>query len=164
MAENKVVNTTQLEADLTSIASAIREKTGGSDSLAFPNGFVSAIDGLATSNNLYFFLDEKFTLVNTLFSDDSAVVFTSDRLKALPDYHALIIEKTTDVSFSNAIYLFLELKLGVGDRSLALTKGSTVYNSPSGITINDGSITITPKSSSVRAGEYHLYIICNKGE
>ena len=43
MAENKVVNTTQLEADLTSIASAIREKTGGSNPLAFPDGFAEAI-------------------------------------------------------------------------------------------------------------------------
>lgn len=43
MAENKVVNTTQLEADLTSVADAIRAKAGSSDSLAFPDGFAEAI-------------------------------------------------------------------------------------------------------------------------
>ena len=46
MADNKVVNTTQLEADLTSVANAIREKAGSTDSLAFPDGFVSAIGGI----------------------------------------------------------------------------------------------------------------------
>lgn len=46
MAEHKVVNTTQLESDLTSIANAIREKAGSTDSLAFPDGFVSAIGGI----------------------------------------------------------------------------------------------------------------------
>lgn len=47
MAENKVVNTTQLEADLTTIANAIREKTGGSDSLVFPEGFAEGIANIA---------------------------------------------------------------------------------------------------------------------
>lgn len=47
MAENKVVNTTQLEADLTSIANAIRAKAESSDSLVFPDGFVSAIANIA---------------------------------------------------------------------------------------------------------------------
>lgn len=43
MAEHKVVNTTQLESDLTSIANAIREKSGASGSLVFPDGFADAI-------------------------------------------------------------------------------------------------------------------------
>lgn len=48
MAENKVVNITQLEADLTSIANTIREKSGASGSLVFPNGFVDAIASIET--------------------------------------------------------------------------------------------------------------------
>lgn len=47
MAENKVVNITQLESDLTSIANAIREKSGASGSLVFPDGFASAIASIA---------------------------------------------------------------------------------------------------------------------
>ena len=47
MAENKVVNTTQLEADLTTISDAIRAKAQSSDSLVFPNGFVGAIANIA---------------------------------------------------------------------------------------------------------------------
>ena len=43
MAVNKLVDSTQLDADLTSVANAIRAKSGGSSQLAFPAGFVSAI-------------------------------------------------------------------------------------------------------------------------
>lgn len=48
MAENKVVNITQLESDLTSIANAIREKSGASGSLVFPDGFADAIASIAS--------------------------------------------------------------------------------------------------------------------
>ena len=42
----KLVNATQLDADLTSVANAIRTKSGGSSSLAFPSGFVSEIGNI----------------------------------------------------------------------------------------------------------------------
>ena len=43
MAYDKVVDSAALDTQLTSIADAIRAKTGGSDSLAFPDGFSQAI-------------------------------------------------------------------------------------------------------------------------
>lgn len=172
MAENKVVNTTQLEADLTSIASAIREKTGGSDSLAFPNGFVSAIDGLATSNNLYFFLDEKFTLVDGISVRSSAVVFTSEKLKSLSDYHMLVIEKTSAVTVSNGIYLHVIIPNSPIGNFGKVFYGTSATNSPvnlssgtyaNNLTIDNGSITIQTNTNQVEAGEYRVYIICEKG-
>lgn len=48
----KLVNDTQLDADLTSVANAIRTKGGTSASLAFPAGFVSAIGAIPTGGNL----------------------------------------------------------------------------------------------------------------
>jgi hypothetical protein len=48
MAVDKLVDSTQLDADLTSVANAIRTKGGTSASLAFPTGFVSAIDAIPT--------------------------------------------------------------------------------------------------------------------
>lgn len=48
MAVDKLVDSTQLEADLTSIANAIRSKSGGRESLAFPAGFVSEIGEIET--------------------------------------------------------------------------------------------------------------------
>lgn len=43
MALDKLVDSAQLDSDLTSVANAIRAKSGGSGSLAFPAGFVSEI-------------------------------------------------------------------------------------------------------------------------
>ena len=48
MAVDKLVDSTQLDADLTSVANAIRTKGGTSASLAFPAGFVDAIDAIET--------------------------------------------------------------------------------------------------------------------
>lgn len=48
MAIDKAVDSTQLNADLTSIANAIRTKGETSAPLAFPNGFISAIQDMQT--------------------------------------------------------------------------------------------------------------------
>lgn len=48
MAVDKLVDSTQLDADLTSVANAIRTKGGTSAALAFPAGFVDAIDAIET--------------------------------------------------------------------------------------------------------------------
>lgn len=46
MAVDKLVDSTQLNADLTTVANAIRAKSGGSGSLAFPSGFVTEIGNI----------------------------------------------------------------------------------------------------------------------
>ena len=48
MAVDKLVDSTQLNADLTSVANAIRTKGGTSAQLAFPSGFVSAVQAIPT--------------------------------------------------------------------------------------------------------------------
>lgn len=48
MAIDKAVDSAALEANLTTIANAIREKAGTSDALAFPVGFADAIAGIET--------------------------------------------------------------------------------------------------------------------
>lgn len=48
MAVDKLVDSAQLDADLTSVANAIRTKGGTSASLAFPAGFVSAVQAIPT--------------------------------------------------------------------------------------------------------------------
>lgn len=46
MSVDKLVDSTQLDSDLTSVANAIRAKTGGSSKLAFPTDFVSEIGNI----------------------------------------------------------------------------------------------------------------------
>lgn len=48
MAVDKLVDSTQLNTDLTAVADAIRTKGGTSASLAFPTGFVDAIEAIET--------------------------------------------------------------------------------------------------------------------
>lgn len=51
MPNYKAVDSEALDANLLSIANAIREKVGTSEALAFPNGFVSAIEALASGGS-----------------------------------------------------------------------------------------------------------------
>lgn len=51
MAVDKLVDSTQLDADLTSVANAIRTKGGTSAQLAFPAGFVQAVQDIPTGTS-----------------------------------------------------------------------------------------------------------------
>ena len=46
MANWKKVDADQLEADLTTVADAIRERSGTAEQMNFPDGFVSAVEGI----------------------------------------------------------------------------------------------------------------------
>lgn len=48
MAYDKVVDSSELDTQLTSIADAIRNKTGSTDPLSFPAGMTAAIEGIET--------------------------------------------------------------------------------------------------------------------
>lgn len=54
MALDKLVDSTQLDTDLTSVANAIRTKGGTSASLAFPADFVSAIAAIPSGGGASF--------------------------------------------------------------------------------------------------------------
>lgn len=47
MSEMKLIDSTQLDTDLTSVANAIRTKGGTNADLAFPAGFVSAVEAIS---------------------------------------------------------------------------------------------------------------------
>lgn len=74
MAVDKLVDSTQLDADLTSVANAIRTKGGTSAQLAFPAGFVDAIDAIETGGGVsesfavedYTMPSAKFVLQNSI--------------------------------------------------------------------------------------------------
>lgn len=48
MAIDKLVDSTQLDTDLTTVANAIRAKSGINNSLEFPDEFVAAIENIPT--------------------------------------------------------------------------------------------------------------------
>lgn len=53
MAVDKLVDSAQLNSDLTSVANAIRTKGGTSAQLAFPAGFVSAIGDISAGDSIF---------------------------------------------------------------------------------------------------------------
>lgn len=50
MALDKVVDSAVLDAGMTSVANAIRAKTGNADMLAWPDGFKMAVDGIQSGS------------------------------------------------------------------------------------------------------------------
>lgn len=55
MALDKLVDSSQLDSNLTSVANAIRAKGGTSAQLAFPQGFVDAVEAIETGGGGYSF-------------------------------------------------------------------------------------------------------------
>lgn len=82
MSLDMLVDSSQLNTDLTSIADAIREKTGGAELLEFPDEFVSEI-GSITTGGLELkdvnFIDYDGTLLYSYTAEEAAA------LTALPD-------------------------------------------------------------------------------
>lgn len=54
MAYDKIIDSAALDADLLSIAEVIRQKSGISETLLFPDGFINALEGLETGAGLNF--------------------------------------------------------------------------------------------------------------
>jgi hypothetical protein len=80
MANYKKVDADQLDADLAAVAGAIREKTGGTEQLAFPGGFTEAIAGIENTGG-----GGDDTLLDDLMARTITVLDT-DRLTVLGDY------------------------------------------------------------------------------
>ena len=53
MADYKVVDAEQLNADLSSVADAIRDRAKTTESMDFPNGFVSSVNNLVDSKGIF---------------------------------------------------------------------------------------------------------------
>lgn len=64
MAYDKVVDSTQLEADLTSVADKIREKADITDKLEFPSGFLNAFDYFPGVNDVETQMMERNIIAN----------------------------------------------------------------------------------------------------
>ncbi len=78
MSADKLVDSTQLDSDLTSVANAIRTKGGTAASLAFPAGFVSAINAISGGGSSPTLVTKNITANGTYSaSSDSADGYSS---------------------------------------------------------------------------------------
>ena len=91
MAVDKLVDSTQLDADLTSVANAIRTRGDTSAQLTFPNGFVDAIEAIPSGG------------VDTLTAalNDELTSFNYDGTADIPPYLFCSHTALTSISLPN---------------------------------------------------------------
>ncbi len=90
MALDKLVDSAQLDSDLTSVANAIRAKSGGSSQLAFPSGFVSEIGNIPSGGGGL----GNFTLLDTFTLTEDVAYLDMDVSSYDYDQFAIVVNAT----------------------------------------------------------------------
>lgn len=159
MAFDKVVDSAVLDTQLTSIADAIRAKTGGSDSLVFPDGFLQAIAAIEAGGGSGG--GQAFQCGTVVSADGTNLVVpcTLDNI--------LIVRNFPPTSKYMAYLLNATLLVADGMKfQLATSNVTSITNQGIGtflITKENGQTTFTQKSSSKFTGVY-CYIAWDNAE
>lgn len=98
MAVDKLVDSTQLDTDLTSVANAIRTKGGTSASLAFPAGFVSAIAAIPTGGGGGNDLADLCNGTLTRLDDDGITAFLISLRASSFNLNSIFLKNLTQLS------------------------------------------------------------------
>ena len=88
MAVDKLVDSSQLDANLSLIADAIREKGGTSGRFSFPSGFVSAVSNISTEMKDVNFIDYDGTLLYSYTAEEFANLETMPEIPTHEDLSA----------------------------------------------------------------------------
>ncbi len=96
MAVDKLVDSSQLDADLTAVANAIRAKSGGSGQLAFPSGFVNEIGSIPSSSVQY--KTGTFTPSQTYNTARNVQITTTEEIGFTPKIFIMIVSDKSVVS------------------------------------------------------------------
>lgn len=78
MAFDKIIDSAQLESDLTSVAAAIRAKGATADPLSFPAGFVSAVNNISTSSGFGYIVANFPTTATSCTCSSGGTVLEAD--------------------------------------------------------------------------------------
>lgn len=165
MAIDKAVDSTQLNADLTTIADAIREKAGVSDNFTFPAGFAAAIAAIESGGNL---------ITGTVTATDTpACIIIEGKLPNIEQAPlALFFYETGSVNTSDTTHtrdrhlLYFSIRKDLGTSTDVI--GSYVG---AGIRMNAGSSSLTAiksnytnafktVSESSSTGDYPYNVVC----
>lgn len=93
MAIDKAVDSSQLNTDLTSIADAIRAKGGTSAQLAFPAGFVSAVQAISGGGGNGMYAAGEITMASEVLVTATPEPFPGIALGFDPDYIQVWMDK-----------------------------------------------------------------------
>lgn len=131
MALDKLVDSTQLDSDLASVADAIRAKSGGSSQLAFPAGFVSEIQAIPSGGGGAVYTEiSAVTILNDSSHgvNNKVVVPPHGTVKKFEVEYKDITDGTND---ANDIVIAL---VGIG--GISVTSPFVGYKSSNGITLS----------------------------
>lgn len=143
MAIDKAIDSAQLDADLTSVANAIRTKGGTSAALAFPAGFVSAVEAIETGGSINY-LDHC-----------TKIVFGKDFPSATPN---ITLRKVTDAqdmfAFGGATAPYTSVTVTFEAKPTTLARMLSSYSLTTeltSVTINGDLSRVTNYSDMVKA-------------
>ena len=123
MALDKLVDSTQLDSDLTSVANAIRAKSSGSSQLAFPAGFVSAIAAIPSGGGGLTLLGSgSYTYSGNAAPNITFPVSYTGTPKVL-----LVLKDQTDAGLGETIGALAILSTGVSTIDAAFEYGARAY-------------------------------------
>ena len=188
MSVDKLVDSTQLDSDLTSVANAIRTKGGTSAQLAFPADFISAINAISGGGGTGLKYDKgTFTLANDTNGNPNVlishnlgevpkivIVWTEDYSTGTPpsaDLNAgyIYLDKIVDMQqqFSTSQFgdypLFVWLYMYSTGKIQASPPGSTSYAPGSGFASSTGFYLIRRGNTNYwRAGVTYKYFVAEK--
>lgn len=159
MALDKVVDSAALDTQLTSIADAIRAKTGGSDSLVFPDGFLQAIAAIEAGGGSGG--GQAFQCGTVVSADGTNLVVpcTLDNILIVRKY----VTSTRNMAYLlNATLLMadgLKIQIGTSSSGNLTNQGIGAFS----ITKQNGQTTFTQTTSIKFNGEY-CYIAWDNAE
>ena len=154
MAVDKLVDSVQLDSNLESVADAIRTKGGTSAGIAFPSGFISAINAISTGaefvkgsftvgdNDTSHTINFGKTFSKYLFiieaDTESKETILNTGLSSSRAYMSICIFPGVKIASDNVDYQIIVERIKPSDSSLTITnKTSSTY-----YTLSDSSITI----------------------
>lgn len=125
MAVDKLVDSTELDAALGSVADAIRAKSGGSSQLAFPSEFVSEIQAIPSGGGGTNYIDGTFTLVSDSSFPEITHNFGTTKIAGFVIPHFSI---AAHAGYRDYMSFFVNWAAYIGDDE-TWTKDFTSYNS-----------------------------------
>lgn len=188
MAYDKVIDSSVLEANLKSVANAIRTKGGTSANLAFPTGFVNAISAIEAgggnmekreitiaSDNVSTSARELTLLTNNAFVKEHyakdgfyVVLRPKSSITNKVGYGALLIyhgnrQLASGVSATHGVNLiFNSAASGVNVAGVTAPINGTTWNFGFRVTSAGNLVMYLPANRNVAAGTYELFLVCEE--
>lgn len=133
MADYKVIDAEQLDADLTTVADAIRSKGGTTEQLLFPSGMVTAIGAIQSGGGSM----ENGEFTTTSSNYYNLTIPVSSKKSHLIIYSKDIAELISNPNLSPYVARHITTILAIENKAMLEMSVRTGYNSDNGMTSGD---------------------------